>query len=207
MNNSFQPPVPGAVLLNGNHGQQVITCQRGTEETSCIEWNAERMFSETVVRLILLRLDMAKVEFTAPAPVAGAVLEVSKHGRQVITCRIGAEESHCADSKAERLYSNTDVQALLKLVEDIEADASATPPKDLFSLQPVSGATLEISDSANVVLVKRGDENAFCQTRNAERLYRASHVIALQAELAKVQANEALLKTELQALRGQLSKD
>lgn len=196
-------PVSGAILSTSNHGQQVVTCQAGSEDSTCTQWNGERLYPAAVVGTLLLQLDAAGASPTLPTPVAGAVLETSKHGQLVVTCLSGAEDAHCTKWKAQRLYSATAVQALLQLLTTANDPPPAERQVDLQNLKPLRGVVVEVAGQCCAVLCKRGEEVEYCEKWQAERVFRASHVEALQQALATSQANELRLREQLDALRGQ----
>ncbi|MEC4339603.1 hypothetical protein VPH13_12845 [Stenotrophomonas pavanii] len=195
-------PVAGAVLSTSSHGQQVVTCQAGSEESACVQWNGERLYPAAVVGTLLLQLDAAGASPTLPTPVAGAVLETSKHGQLVVTCPSGAEDAHCTKWKAQRLYSATTVQALQQLLTAANGEATPAVPMDLHNLKPVRGVVVEVVGQC-AVLCRRGEEDEYCEKWQAERVFTASCVEALQQALAASQANELRLQSQLDTLRGQ----
>lgn len=195
-------PVSGAILSTSNHGQQVVTCQAGSEESACMQWNGERLYPAAIVSTLLLQLDAAGTSPALPTPVAGVVLETSRHGQVVVTCPSGAEDAHCTKWKAQRLYSATAVQGLLQLL----TTANDPPPEhqvDLQNLKPLRGVVVEVAGQCCAVLCKRGEEDEYCEKWQAERVFRGSYVEALQQALAASQANELRLLAQLDALRGQ----
>mgnify|MGYP000331826371 CR=1 FL=1 len=196
-------PVSGAVLSASNHGQQVVTCQAGCEDSACTQWNGERLYSAAVVDALLLQLDAAGASPTLPMPIAGAVLETSKHGQLVVTCTAGTEENLCTWLKAQRLYSATAIRSLQQLLTVARGEPTPEGPVDLHNLKPLRGVVVEVADQCCAVLCKRGEEDEYCEKWQAERVFRASHVEALQKALAASQANEQRLQAQLDALRGQ----
>lgn len=195
-------PVAGAILSTSGPGQQVVTCQAGSEESTCVQWNGERLYPAVVVSTLLLRLDAAGASTALPTPVAGAVLETSKHGQLVVTCPSGAEDAHCTKWRAQRLYSATTVQALQQLLTAANGEATPVDPMDLHNLNPVRGVVVEVVGQC-AVLCRRGEEDEYCEKWQAERVFTASCVEALQLALAASQANEMRLQAQLDALHGQ----
>lgn len=133
---------------------------------------------------------------TIQAPVSGAILSTGNRGQQVITCREGAENSTCAQWGGERIYPAAVVNALLQALAMVGAPAS-TPT-------PITGAVLASSKHGQkVVTCRPGTEDADCKLWNAERMYSATDVNALQQALQTATGNAQSSLGEQEAQRAE----
>lgn len=134
---------------------------------------------------------------STPTPVSGAILSTGNRGQHVITCKEGAEGSTCAQWGGERIYPASAVNALLQALAAAGA-LVASPPA------PITGAVLASSKHGQkVVTCRPGTEDADCKLWNAERMYSATDVNALQLALQATTGNAQASQAEQEALRAE----